>query len=92
MDFFSAPKYDVTVLNTTIGRYVVMFNGADWSLALRGPGFYHRLGTFPTKDEAISGRNAHYKRALEQQVTALEQTLTRLEEELNNEDPVDDAQ
>lgn len=74
--------YDVRVHTVHDGKYVILYDGVDWSLAHRGPGFYHRLGTFPTAEEAEIAYKKHY-------AERLNEIISKLKEDINN---VDDSE
>lgn len=59
-------------------KYVILYNGVDWSLARRGPGFYHRLGTYPTSDEANEARIKHLSDELLAKLQKLKEELDSL--------------
>lgn len=69
--------YDVRVypIPNTVEKYVILYNGVDWSLAHRGPGFYHRLGTYPSPEAANNARIEHYVNRLSEKIHRLQEAL-----------------
>lgn len=69
--------YDVRVypIYNTAEKYVILYNGVDWSLAHRGPGFYHRLGTYPSPEAANRARIEHLSEKLRTQIAQLRKDL-----------------
>lgn len=78
-----AKFYDVDVYpipNRPDHKYVIMYNGVNWSLAFRGPGFFHRLGTYDTKVLAQKARNEHRANMLREEIAKLKGILDQCDE------------
>lgn len=78
-----AKFYDLDVYplpNDPDYKYIIMYNGVNWSLAFRGPGFYDRLGTYDTKVLAQKARNEHRADALRKEIAELRTVLDQYEE------------